>query len=112
MLICIGINKFVFSTRTGLIKNKDYKKVYLLASEVLVPMEELTNISFKSLDDIRSYSKTFKVTPSMFLMCLLNAQKISLQNAKLFLEELKKSTKTITTPPNQPSPPQQKKSKT
>lgn len=104
MLVCIGINKFVLSTKTNKTKDNNYTRVYSIASEILIPSESLDNVEIKSLDDLFSYSKVFKVTPSMFLVCLVKSKKMSQKVADQYLEALRKRVKGVTTPRNQPLP--------
>lgn len=95
MLVCIGINKFLLSTKTGKSSNTDYKRIYSIASEILIPTSELNVIKINSLSDLTSWSRVLKVTPSMLLICLVNAGKISRKLANSYLENLRDAIKEV-----------------
>jgi len=103
MMVCIGMNKFVLSTKTGLLKDSDYKRVYSIASEILIPGEDLDKIVISSVSDLDYWAKSLKVTPSMLLVCMVRSKKMTQKVAKAFLKELKDRLKSVTTPKRQPT---------
>ena len=96
MLVCVGINKFLLSTKTGKSSNTDYKRIYSIASEILIPSSELNVIKINNLSDLTSWARVLKVTPSMLLICLVNAGKISRKLANTYLESLREVVKEVT----------------
>lgn len=67
MLVSIGMNKFILSTKGGQIKKTAYKKIFAITGEILVPQKDLAGIVIKNLDDVKQYARLFKVTPSMLV---------------------------------------------
>lgn len=70
MVVCVAMNKFVFSNIRGKQKDLAQKKLFSIAGEILIPKVDLKDIKIISLDDVETYAGFFKVTPSMLLFRL------------------------------------------
>ncbi|HEY1019267.1 MAG TPA: hypothetical protein VGE25_09730 [Sediminibacterium sp.] len=88
MLVSIGQNIFVLSSKKGQTKAQENKKIYSLAAEVLIPNNELKEVQLENLEKLKEKAHFFKVTPRMLLTCLLDAKRIELVNYQRFVSTL------------------------
>jgi hypothetical protein len=63
MLVCVGLNRFVLSTKKGQTKDQNNKQVYQLAGEILIPSTEISGIVINNIEDLKDKAHFFKVTP-------------------------------------------------
>lgn len=105
MLVCVAMNKFIFNIKSQGEKNSPFKKVFSIAGEILIPKTEIGNINITNLDDVQRHAGEFKVTPSMFLMRLLELNLISKPLAAALFGMLKEELKNRKpTKPRSPLP--------
>ena len=102
MVVCIGMNKFVLDMKNGYIKNKNLNKIYSIAGEVLITRTDLKPLVINNLDLVKKYATLFKVTPSMFLMRLLNAGRLSMKEVKDYRQTLIEEKKKVKVRPRSP----------
>ncbi len=104
MLVCIGMDKFILNSDKGLLKKPEYKRMYAITGEVLVPEDDVKGMSIGSLDEIKELANLFKVTPSVVLFRLKEVGVISPKAASLYFNELQEEVKTAQAgPQHQPS---------
>lgn len=89
MVVCIGLNQFVLSSKKGKGKNDVSKLAYKVASEILIPKNHLTNITPLHLETLKEKAHFFKVTPSMLLYQLKENKKIDAASAETLWAQLK-----------------------
>jgi Zn-dependent peptidase ImmA (M78 family) len=63
MLVCIAMNRFIFSTKTSKKKDSLARKVFLIVGEILIPQEDIAELDIKNLEELKRGSTKFKVTP-------------------------------------------------
>lgn len=95
MLVCIGMNKFVLSTKKGQSKDPSRKKIFSIVAEILVPKEDVENLTIRSLDDLKEQAQLFKVTPSMLLMRLRELKLIKKEVADAYSFKLDQEIKAM-----------------
>jgi len=93
MLVCIGLNRFVISTKTTKKDEGAHKKVYAIVGELLIPTKDLLGIKFDTINNIKESAQYFKVTPSMLLMRLRELNKIDKIKFESFLNKLRDEIK-------------------
>lgn len=89
MIACIGLNQFVLSSKKGKSKNDVSKLAYKVASEILIPKNQLTAIIPLQLDTLKEKAHFFRVTPSMLLYHLKENKKIDATSAETLWAQLK-----------------------
>ncbi len=99
MLVCIAMNKFIFSTKKGHTKSDETKKIYSIVGELLIPREDAESIDVSSLEDLKEGARLFKVTPSMLLVRLRELRLIDKPTADRFREILREEIKKATSNP-------------
>ncbi len=99
MLVCIALNRFIFSTKGPKKGDPILKKVYLIVGEILIPREDLKSVTIANLDDLKRESTKFKVTPSMLLVRLRECQLIEKELGKRLRAELIAEAKSIPSSP-------------
>jgi Zn-dependent peptidase ImmA (M78 family) len=99
MLVCIAMNKFIFSTKKGHTKSDETKKIYSIVGELLIPREDAESIDVSSLEDLKEGSRLFKVTPSMLLVRLRELRLIDKPTADRFREILREEIKKASSNP-------------
>ncbi len=102
MLVSIGMNKFIFNSKTKGLKAPYLNEVYSLVGEFLIPASDIIGETVETTDDLRVLSNRFKVTPSMCLCRLVELRQIDLTLAaelrKQLKEEISKRKKGIPRP--------------
>lgn len=88
MLVCIAMNRFVFSTKTGKKGTALTNKIFQIVGEILIPREDISEIEILDLEELKQESSFFKVTPSMFLMRMKECGFIDPQLARRLREKL------------------------
>jgi Zn-dependent peptidase ImmA (M78 family) len=88
MLVCIAMNRFIFSTKTSKKKDSLARKVFLIVGEILIPQEDIAELDIKNLEELKRGSTKFKVTPSMLLTRLRECKLIDSQLARRLREKL------------------------
>lgn len=96
MLVCIAMNKFVLSTKKGKSGETEYKQVFSIVGEILIPRKDLITIKISTLEELKQHSQFFKVTPSMLLARLLELKHIAPKLAAAFRKELASEIKGAT----------------
>ena len=99
MLVCIAMNKFIFSTKKGHTKSDETKKIYSIVGELLIPREDAESINVSSLEDLKEGARLFKVTPSMLLVRLRELRLIDKSTADRFREILREEIKKASSNP-------------
>jgi hypothetical protein len=99
MLVCIAMNKFVFSTKKGQTKSDETKKVFSIVGELLIPRKDAESITVSSLEDLKDGARFFKVTPSMLLVRLRELRLIDKPTADRFREILSDEIKKASSNP-------------
>lgn len=97
MLVCIGMKHFILSSTITNSKNDPAKIAYSIAGEIIVPLTHLKSIKIENLEDLKTNSEFFKVTPSMLLYRLtqtgsLPKELIDTWRQALVLEVKKRTT--------------------
>jgi Zn-dependent peptidase ImmA (M78 family) len=105
MLVCIAMNRFIFSTKTPKRGDSLSRKVFLIAGEILIPQEDVNDLEVNSLEDLKTESSKLKVTPSMLLSRLLECRLIDPKLAECLREALRDELNSI--PPSPKRPPRQ-----
>lgn len=77
MVVCLGQNKFILSTKKGQINDQNLKELYSIVSEILIPKQELEKVVFETIEELKERSHLFKVTPSMLLTSLHESKLIN-----------------------------------
>ncbi|MBU3668859.1 MAG: hypothetical protein FGM57_02745 [Candidatus Taylorbacteria bacterium] len=90
MLVCVAMNKFVLNMKDQKEQKGDYLQAFSIAAEVLIPAKDLEGMNISSLEELKDYAKDFKVTPSMFLVRLLELGLISKPDFGILFGILKK----------------------
>ncbi len=90
MLVCIAMNKFFISIKTGRLKDASLRQVFLITSEILIPKQDLVGIQIGTLEELKEEAKSFRVTPSMLLSRLRELQLIKKPLADMFRQQLSK----------------------
>lgn len=104
MLVCIGMNKFILNSGKGLLKKPEYKRMYALTGEILVPEEDVKGMDISSLDEIKELANIFKVTPSVVLFRLKEVGTIGSKEASKYFNLLQSEVKNKkNTPQHSPS---------
>ena len=93
MLVCIAMNKFIFSLKENIKRPNSFKRIYSIAGRILIPTSDLKDIQITSMDELLRYARKYKVTPSMFLMRLILEGIISKPEAEVFFEILQGKVK-------------------
>jgi Zn-dependent peptidase ImmA (M78 family) len=93
MVACVGMNKFILSSKSGKSKNDISKVAFQIASEVVIPREHLNGIQITSLNDLKEKSHLFRVTPSMLLYQLRAHKKVDKKHAESYWIQLKQEVK-------------------
>lgn len=93
MVVCVGLNIFILSSKSGKSKNDISKIAFQIASEVVIPRENLNEIQISSLDDLKEKAHYFRVTPSMLLYQLKAHKKIGKNQAESYWIQLKQEAK-------------------
>lgn len=93
MLVCIAMNRFVFSTKKGVLKSKDTKVVYSIVGEFLIPREDAVGLNINDINELKQSAQLFKVTPSMLIMRLRELNLIDKKLADTLRDLLKKELK-------------------
>jgi Zn-dependent peptidase ImmA (M78 family) len=93
MLVSIGLNRYVLSTKKGQLKEQDYNQIYQLAGEILIPSVETVGVSISNIEDLKEKAHFFKVTPSMLLTRLLDSGNLKLETYVYYLNNLKEEIK-------------------
>ncbi|MDO8604287.1 MAG: hypothetical protein Q7K40_02715 [bacterium] len=88
MLVSIGMNKFILSTKSGQIKKPAYKKIFAITGEILIPEADLVGINIKNLDGVKHYAQSFKITPSMLVSRLEELGLISKEVSRDYYRKL------------------------
>lgn len=99
MLVCIAMNKFVFSTKSGQTKSNETRKIFSIVGNLLIPKVDAESISVSSLDDLKDGARLFKVTPSMLLVRLRELNLIDKSTADSFRETLREEIKKASSSP-------------
>ena len=99
MLVCIAMNKFIFSTKKGHTKSDETKKIYSIVGELLIPREDAEGIDVSTLEDLKEGARLFKVTPSMLLVRLRELRLIDKPTADRFRESLREEIKKASSNP-------------
>lgn len=95
MLVCVGMNEFILSAKSEKSGNRIAKKAFEIASEIIIPHTDLSNISIIDLDNLREKAHYFQVTPSMLLYQLERHRKISAEQIEQFRIQLAIDLKKI-----------------
>lgn len=104
MLVSIGMNKFILSTKRGQIKKPTYKKIFAITGEILIPQKDLMMVDIKNIDEVKQYAQSFKVTPSMLVARLEELGLIGKAVAGLYRKKLSEELAGIKLgTPRQPS---------
>lgn len=104
MLVCIAMNRFVFSSKTKESKLPHMKIANEVVGEVLIPESDLSGITVRNLEDIKKVATFFKVTPSMCLVRLSQKGIISRPLANELRTQLAEEVKGKGGIPRQPLP--------
>jgi Zn-dependent peptidase ImmA (M78 family) len=99
MLVCIAMNKFVFSTKKGQSKSSETKKVFSIVGEILIPQKDLQNVQINTIDDLKENARFFKVTPSMLLVRIKELNLIDRRLVDRFREILREEIKKASAKP-------------
>jgi len=70
MVTCVAMNRFILSIKTDKKGEGVNKTVFQIVGELLIPAEDAQNLKITNLEELKTYSEIFKVTPSMLLMRL------------------------------------------
>lgn len=92
MLACIGMGKFVLSSKTGSSKNNPTKLAYAIAGEIIIPKIDLA-FKVATLDELKEKAHFFRITPSMLLYRLREYRKIDTDLANSFRHQLQAEVK-------------------
>jgi len=95
MLVCIAMNKFIFSTKKEQTKSDETKKIFSIVGELLIPKKDAESITISSLEDLKEGARFFKVTPSMLLVRLRELRLIDKPTADRFRETLREEIKKV-----------------
>ncbi len=93
MLACIGMGKFVLSSKTGSSKDDPTKLAYRIAGEIIIPKGDLADIKIKTLEELKEKAHFFRITPSMLLYRLTESKKINAGLAGYFRQQLQQDAK-------------------
>jgi Zn-dependent peptidase ImmA (M78 family) len=93
MVACIGMNKFILSSKSGKAKDDPTKIAFQIASEIIIPQSQLKEMRNFTLDDLKEKAHFFRVTPSMLLYQLKAHKKIDAKSADSFWAQLRKEAK-------------------
>ncbi len=93
MLACIGMNKFMLSSKTGVSKDDPTKLAYSIAAEIIIPKKDLIGVEIKTLEGLKEKAHFFRITPSMLLYQLTIQKKISTSLANSFRDLLQQDVK-------------------
>jgi hypothetical protein len=88
MLVCIAMNRFVFSTKTPKRGDSLVRRVFQIVGEILIPREDLEEIEITNIEELKQESAAFKVTPSMLLARFQSCRLIDAKLAKSLRQEL------------------------
>ncbi len=99
MLVCIAMNKFIFSTKKGHTKSDESKKIFSIVGNLLIPKADAESITVSSLDDLKDGARVFKVTPSMLLVRLRELNLIDKPTADRYKEILREEIKKASSSP-------------
>jgi Zn-dependent peptidase ImmA (M78 family) len=99
MLVCIAMNKFVFSTKKGHTKSDESKKIFSIVGNLLIPKADAESITVYFLDDLKDGARVFKVTPSMLLVRLRELNLIDKPTADRYKEILREEIKKASSNP-------------
>jgi len=91
MLVCISLNKFVFSIKDMKKTDDSFKNIFLIAGEIIVPKSDLVGLRIDSIDKLKDLAKKFKVTPSLLLMRLIDLGQISKTTSDMYFNVLKRA---------------------
>lgn len=105
MLVCVAMNRFVFSTKTPKRGDSLSRKVFLVVGEFLIPREDLDQVEISNLEELKQESTNFKVTPSMLLVRLRECGLIKAPLAARLRKELMDELNAI--PPSRKNHPLQ-----
>jgi Zn-dependent peptidase ImmA (M78 family) len=95
MLVCIAMNKFIFSLR-AVPENDTFKRhILAIAGEVLIPRVDLEGLGIGTMEQLEHYAKYFSVTPSMLLVRLKQSRQIPKPVADVLRARLIENIKKI-----------------
>lgn len=95
MLVCMSMNKFALNMNEQGQKDGSSNTVFSIAGEILIPKIDLDDVKVSSVEDLKKNAGIFKVTPSMFLMRLIEINSVSRRHAKILFNALKQEIKDI-----------------
>lgn len=88
MLVCVGINQFVLSSKSSLDNISSIKSAYKIASEIILPTKELKTLSIENINQLKDGCDLFKVTPSLLLYKLLESRIIKPEIAEQLWQKI------------------------
>lgn len=86
----VAYGKFAPVSYTESTQVQGSKREYEVAAEFLMPAQEVIPLAFDSLGDAKEHARTFRVTPSAFVMRAWRLEKIKAVQADQYLADLRR----------------------
>lgn len=86
----VAYGKFAPVSYTETTKVEGTPNEYQVAAELLMPADEVTALTVESLDDAKAHARTFRVTPSAFVMHAWRLNAIKGTQAQEHLDDLRR----------------------
>ena len=99
MAVLVARSVFKPVTWDGESTDGDLGREYDIAGALLMPATKIKEMDLDSLDDFKAASKGFKVTPSALIVRAMHLRMITVETAKLHLEDLRIEFEAIPKPP-------------